>query len=275
MRRNMYSAKSAPSIIVGLLVLFSVISLSSGAKAAGTAQQPALPGMDKMEAQMAQDTAKLKTLSGKDFEVAYMQMMIPHHQSAVEMAQMVAGKAVHPELTSLAQSIISSQQQEIGEMQTWLKDWYGISNPTIVPMAGMDQSMPAMQQLTGADFERAFLMMMPMHHQGAVNMSVLAPGRATHPELLQLAQSIVTSQKQEIGQMSSWAMSWYNFDPTAMSMPMSSPTPMPMGQGGDASLPSTGGGQDALIAWEVLGAVVLGVLLVTVGGALRWGVYRR
>jgi hypothetical protein len=65
---------------------------------------------------------------------------------------------------------------------------------------------------------------------GASSMAALAPGRATHPELLQLAQNIVTTQGQEIAQMRGWALAWYGFDP----MPMSG-MPMP-------GLPNTGGG---------------------------------
>jgi len=245
--------------IIILTVLATLLVAFVGATPASAAP-PMLPGMDQMAAQMAQDTAMLKGLTGKDFEIAFLQMMIPHHQSAVEMAQLVPGKATHPELVALAQDIVTSQQQEITQMRGWLKDWYGITNPTLTPMAGMDQMMPAMMQMTGAEFEQAFLMMMPMHHQGASTMAALAPGRATHPELLPLAQNIVSSQGQEIEQMRGWAMAWYGFDP------------LPMNAGGGMpGLPNTGGGG---MAQRTTGAVptaiiVLGALLLVGGWLLR------
>lgn len=217
--------------LMTLTVLAALLAVFVGATPASAAP-PMLPGMDQMAAQMAQDTAMLKGLTGKDFEIAFLQMMIPHHQSAVEMAQLVPGKATHPELVALAQDIVTSQQQEITQMRGWLNSWYGIANPPTMPMAGMDQMMAAMQQLTGTEFEQAFLMMMPVHHMGASSMAALAPGRATHPELLQLAQNIVSSQGREIEQMRGWAMGWYGFDP------------MPMDHGGMTmpGLPNTGGG---------------------------------
>ena len=210
------------TVLAALLIAFVGVTPTSAAP-------PMLPGMDQMENQMAQDIATLKGLTGKDFEIAFMQMMIAHHQSALEMAQLVPGRATHPELIALGQNIIAAQQQEIAQMRGWLKDWYGVANPTIMPVAGMDQVMTAMRAMTGAEFEQAFLTMMPMHHQSAINMAALVPGRATHPELLQLGQNITSSQSQEIEQMRGWAMAWYGFDPKPMSQggtPVPA-TPMP------------------------------------------------
>jgi len=215
--------------ITPLLLLLAILLLAIPVSPVSAAP-PMVPGMDAMQQQMDQDVAKLQALSGKDFEIAFLEMMIPHHESAVMMAQLVPTRATHPELTTLAQNIITSQQQQIAQMRGWLNSWYGIANPPTMPMAGMDQMMAAMPAMTGAEFEQAFLMMMPMHHMGASTMAALAPGRATHPELLQLAQNIVTSQGREIAQMRDWAMAWYGFDP----MPMSG-MPMP-------GLPNTGGG---------------------------------
>ncbi len=226
------------------------------------AAPPMVPGMDQMQQQMDQDTAKLRGLSGKDFEIAFLEMMISHHESAIMMAQLVPTRATHPELKTLAQNIVTSQQREIAQMRGWLRDWYGIANPPAMPMAGMDQMMAAMQQLTGAEFERAFLMMMPMHHMGASGMAALAPGRATHPELLQLARNIVTSQGQEIEQMRGWAMAWYGFDP------------MPMDHGGMTmpGLPNTGGGgmaRDDADSPVALLALVAALAALPVGLLLR------
>lgn len=251
--------------ITTVIVLAALLTAFAGATTASAAP-PMLPGMDQMTAQMAQDTATLKGLTGKDFEITFMQMMIPHHQSAVEMAQMVPGKATHPELVALAQEIVTSQQQEIAQMRGWLKDWYGIANPTITPMAGMDQMMPAMMQLTGAEFEQAFLMMMPTHHQGAINMAALVAGRATHPELLQLASSIVASQQAEIQQMRDWAQAWYGFDPLPMNAGGGMPG-LPNTGGGGMARPATGAAQTALVAF--------GALLLTGGWLLRRRTARR
>jgi uncharacterized protein (DUF305 family) len=248
------------SLTLTLLILLAALLATPAAPA--SAAPPMVPGMDKMQQQMDQDTAKLQGLGGKDFEIAFLELMIPHHESAVMMAQLVPTRATHPEIKALAQNIITSQQQEIGQMRGWLTSWYGIANPPAMPMAGMDQMMAALQQLTGAEFEQAFLMMMPMHHMGASMMAALAPGRATHPELLRLAQNIVTAQGQEIAQMRGWALAWYGFDP------------MPMDHGGMTmpGLPNTGGGGMARQAAgfsPALQALVAALAALPVGLLLR------
>ena len=244
-----------------LLTLLAALWLVAPATPVSAAP-PMLPGMDEMMQQVDQDVAKLQGLSGKDFEVAFLEMMIPHHESAMMMAQLVPSRATHPEIKTLAQQIIASQQQEIAQMSDWLNRWYGITSSPAMPMAGMDKMMAAMQGMTGAEFEQAFLMMMPMHHMGASSMAALAPGRATNPELLQLAQNIVTTQGQEIEQMRQWALAWYGFDP----MPMNpGGTPMP-------GLPNTGGGG---APWQSAGVQAAIVALAAALLALPLGLLRR
>ncbi|MDT0119030.1 DUF305 domain-containing protein [Kocuria sp. PD6] len=52
------------------------------------------------------------------------QSMIDHHYMAVVMAQECVDKAVHPELAAMCEDIITVQNQEIEQMQTWLEEWY-------------------------------------------------------------------------------------------------------------------------------------------------------
>jgi uncharacterized protein (DUF305 family) len=58
-----------------------------------------------------------------DFDKEFVRQMIPHHQMAVRMAQMASGRAAHPEIRTLAQSIIKSQSAEIAQMQGWQQAW--------------------------------------------------------------------------------------------------------------------------------------------------------
>lgn len=66
--------------------------------------------------------------------------MIPHHQSANEMAEMALQRAENSEVKELAQSIIDEQTREIEQMQTWYRQWYGME----VPTADMTMSMQEM-----------------------------------------------------------------------------------------------------------------------------------
>ena len=63
--------------------------------------------------------------TSKPFDQRFIEAMIPHHQSAVEMAKDAQQKAEHAEIKTLAGNIITDQEKEIAQMQQWLNDWYG------------------------------------------------------------------------------------------------------------------------------------------------------
>ena len=62
--------------------------------------------------------------NASDFDKALIEVMIPHHQLAVMMAQMLRSGTNRPEMLSLANNIIESQSREIQQMQSWYKTWY-------------------------------------------------------------------------------------------------------------------------------------------------------
>src|SRR6266849_9693966 len=71
--------------------------------------------------------ASLEPLKGEKFEQSFLQQMIQHHRSAIEMAKMVPDHTQRAELRQLGEKIISTQQQEIEQMTKWLTDWYKAS----------------------------------------------------------------------------------------------------------------------------------------------------
>lgn len=77
--------------------------------------------MNTMQSQMG--AVKMTGDQDRDF----MLQMIPHHQSAVGMARAELQYGKRPEVKALARRIITSQQKEIGDMQRWLRTWYGAS----------------------------------------------------------------------------------------------------------------------------------------------------
>jgi uncharacterized protein (DUF305 family) len=50
--------------------------------------------------------------------------MIPHHQSAIDMAQVALAETENPRIKDLAQNIVSAQEREISQMQSWREEWY-------------------------------------------------------------------------------------------------------------------------------------------------------
>jgi uncharacterized protein (DUF305 family) len=91
---------------------------------------------------MAQEVETLRN-APDPFDRAFIDAMIPHHQSAIDAAQLAQARAVHQEIKDLARAIISAQQSEIDQMQAWRLAWYGAAvGPTVLPDAPMN--MPGM-----------------------------------------------------------------------------------------------------------------------------------
>ena len=68
---------------------------------------------------------RLASLSGAEFEAAFMEMMIKHHERAIKEGRDCLGKAYHSEIRSLCEDIIQTQSAEVAQMQAWLCQWYG------------------------------------------------------------------------------------------------------------------------------------------------------
>ncbi|MEP0916253.1 DUF305 domain-containing protein [Leptolyngbya sp. DQ-M1] len=148
-------------------------------------------------------------------------MMIPHHEDAVEMSKLALQRATHPELKTLASTIQTTQTREIEQMRTWYKQWYGTEVPAWqsgVHNSGMrHQGMMRMRSDLAAlqsakDFDRAFLEEMIPHHQMAVMMAQMLLSNPQHPELRDLATSVIKTQTDDINQMQQWYQSWYPTD---------------------------------------------------------------
>ncbi|MGI5458697.1 DUF305 domain-containing protein [Streptomyces sp. CA-249302] len=144
-------------------------------------------------------------------DVSFAQGMIPHHQQALEMAELAAGRAKSAQVKDLAARIEKAQDPEIRTMSGWLKAW-GEDVPSAMP--GMDHSagsgmtgmmdakdMTALAKASGTDFDTMFLTMMIEHHKGAVEMAESEKSKGSYDPATTLADGIVTTQTAEIKEM--------------------------------------------------------------------------
>jgi uncharacterized protein (DUF305 family) len=111
------------SLSLGLLTLV----LTGCAAAGNTPPKKAIPekaaAADTMSMMMEDMAAELRGKTGDEFDKAFLQMMIPHHQGAIDMARVAQKNAKHVELKRMARDIISAQQREIDQMREWQKAW--------------------------------------------------------------------------------------------------------------------------------------------------------
>ncbi|MGE3797999.1 MAG: DUF305 domain-containing protein [Thermomicrobiales bacterium] len=147
------------------------------------------------------------------FDLMFIDMMIPHHQEAVDMATVVLLRSTNPEVRDLAEAIITAQNTEIALMNDWRAAWYpdaGTPTPFSDGMgmmaggAGM-MMMPPGEMLTdlceSPDIDLAFLELMIPHHESAIVMAEVALTNAEHDELVNLAEAILATQSAEIDLM--------------------------------------------------------------------------
>ncbi len=88
----------------------------------GGANKPVMPMSAKQHGSMMMS----ENLGAADdkFDLRFLNAMIPHHEGALVMAKDASSKSTRPEIKQLNQSIITSQQAEIKQMQQWRKAWY-------------------------------------------------------------------------------------------------------------------------------------------------------
>lgn len=141
---------------------------------------------------------------GNGTDRAFVAEMIPHHQSAVQMATIARKRGTSAFVKTLSANIIRTQNAEI---QTMRAEDAQLAD-TDVPEGdlGMSHSMMGMSSdpsmLEAANpFDAAFLRMMIPHHEGAVEMAKLEISKGADPELQQLARNIISAQEKEITQM--------------------------------------------------------------------------
>ena len=141
-----------------------------------------------------------------DQDTTFAQMMIIHHEGAIEMSQLAIERAESPEVVALAERIAEAQGPEIEEMTAWLSAWGEDVSPGGhggMDMNGMSQEemMTQLDGMSGADFDQAFLEAMIAHHEGAIGMSEQQLAEGQNPDALMLAEKIIADQQTEITEM--------------------------------------------------------------------------
>jgi len=150
-------------------------------------------------------------------DVMFVQMMIPHHEQAIEMSDMLLAKAgVDADIIDMAEEIKAAQAPEIAQMESWLDGWglpsmgggtgndggHGMDHGGSDGMMSEDD-MQELQSASGSEAGDLFLEQMIVHHEGAIEMADTVIDDGRHPDVGALADEIVASQTDEIGRMRS------------------------------------------------------------------------
>lgn len=138
-------------------------------------------------------------------DAMFAQMMIPHHEQAVLMSEiMLEKKALGPEAVKLVTDIKKAQAPEIKLMESWLEGW---GEPRemghTMAMEGMlgEEDLQALRSAHGSAAEELFLNQMIGHHLGATKMAEDALKNGKDPRVLELSRKIIADQNSEIAHM--------------------------------------------------------------------------
>ncbi|MGW3429282.1 DUF305 domain-containing protein [Streptomyces melanosporofaciens] len=162
-----------------------------------------------------------------DADVKFAQMMIPHHEQAVEMSKLADERAEDAKIKTLAGDIEKAQDPEIKKMESWLEAWGKPESGSSMPGMdhGSDSSMPGMDHGSGSsgnsgmpgimsdkdmkelkaakgtDFDKMFAQMMIDHHNGAIDMAKDEQKNGKNATAKKLADDVVKNQTIEVKQL--------------------------------------------------------------------------
>jgi uncharacterized protein (DUF305 family) len=215
------------ALIAALSIMAPMFPVPSSAQEATPAMTNACvvgastPGAMTHEMPMARTPAAGMDHMAMEFDQMYIDMMIPHHQSIIAMAQAALPDLQDERLREIAQAVIEDQGAEIAQLQEYREAWYGDPNPMPMDeamMVAMDEMMPgmgdraAMQMqmdpnalvaafCAGKDPDLAFIDLTIPHHQMAIQASEAAMEQATHDEIRLVAEKVIEDQQREIDEL--------------------------------------------------------------------------
>jgi len=150
--------------------------------------------------------------NGRYSDERFIDAMVPHHEGAVDMAEVALKNAEHEQIRRLAEDIVSAQEAEIEELKAIKQQEFGTSEVPMEMGAKEIEMMGMMEpdELANEDpFDKAFIEAMIPHHRSAITMAQVALEESDNPKIVEIAHNIVGAQKREIAQMQQWRGEWY------------------------------------------------------------------
>ena len=161
---------------------------------------------------MASMNTMMNKMSGMkmsgDFDMDFANMMVDHHQGAIDMSEEELKAGMDAKMKSMAQNIIAAQKEEQNKLRNIIKN----AKPMTMNMGkheelseetkAMANDMKNMQMTKNTDQD--FARMMIFHHESAVKMAKAELAHGIYSELKTMAKIMITDQTKEIDEFKSW-----------------------------------------------------------------------
>jgi uncharacterized protein (DUF305 family) len=185
-------------------VLLGVIVLLAAAVVSLSVNRSEDNAMNNSSGHMGHGSSSSSNSNYTGADIMFLQMMIPHHQQAIDISNLAMKNSQDPELLELAKIIARDQAAEIKQMKAWLKD-AGASEDMGHSMDGMggmlnDDDLAALSAATGKEFDTLWLKGMTEHHDGAIHMTQMIED-AQNADIKAFGTKVIKDQSEQIAQM--------------------------------------------------------------------------
>ena len=185
-------------------VLLGVIVLLAAAVVSLSINRSDSNGMGNSSGHMGHGSSSSSNANYTGADIMFLQMMIPHHQQAIDISNLAMKSSQDAELIELAKIIARDQAAEIKQMKAWLAD-AGASEDMGHSMDGMggmlsDEELTALSAATGKEFDVLWLKGMTGHHDGAIHMTQMIED-AQNADIKAFGTKVIKDQSEQIDQM--------------------------------------------------------------------------
>ena len=186
-------------VLVGVIVLLAAAVLSLSVNRSDTTNV-----MGSGSGHMGHCSSSSTNPNYTGADIMFLQMMIPHHQQAIDISNLAMKASQDAELIELAKIIARDQAAEIKQMKAWLAD-AGASEDMGHSMDGMggmlnDDELAALSAATGKEFDVLWLKGMTEHHDGAIHMTQMIED-AENADIKAFGTKVIKDQSEQIAQM--------------------------------------------------------------------------
>ena len=186
-------------VLVGVIVLLAAAVVSLSVNRSDTTNV-----MGSGSGHMGHGSSSSSNANYTGADIMFLQMMIPHHQQAIDISNLAMKSSQDPELIELAKIIARDQAAEIKQMKAWLTD-AGASEDMGHAMDGMggmlnDDELAALSAATGKEFDVLWLKGMTEHHDGAIHMTQMIED-AQNADIKAFGTKVIKDQSEQIDQM--------------------------------------------------------------------------
>lgn len=211
-QKSLAMTAAAAAVLLGLSACSGTGTESETTGTTATTTSAAESAAEHSEAEHSD--AQHSAAEHSEADVMFAQMMMPHHEQAIEMSDIILAKdGVPAEVTTLAEEIKAAQGPEIAQLTEWLEQWGEPVTPAdehgghgghdMSEMEGMlsEEELQELSDAPGPEAATLFLEQMIAHHEGAVAMAEDEVANGSYQPAIDMAQTIIETQQAEIDEM--------------------------------------------------------------------------